>query len=202
MQQALLKLVEGTDVVTPDGKTVNTSNILFITAGAFFGIEDILFRRLRGDASIGFSAQVDKPPVAELLLNVLPEDLIDFGMIPEFVGRFPIVVPLHDLDKDMLVRILTEPKNCLVKQYKALFKLDEIELYFTTEYLEGIAEKAATHKTGARALQSLLEKTLLKLQFKLPLMREKGVSSVTVEKDGSIKVEMKKQLKKANNEQK
>ncbi len=202
VQQALLKLVEGTDVVTPDGKTVNTSNILFITAGAFFGIEDILFRRLRGDASIGFSAQVDKPPVAELLLNVLPEDLIDFGMIPEFVGRFPIVVPLHDLDKDMLVRILTEPKNCLVKQYKALFKLDEIELYFTTEYLEGIAEKAATHKTGARGLQSLLEKTLLKLQFKLPLMREKGVSSVTVEKDGSIKVEMKKQLKKANNEQK
>ena len=204
VQQALLKLVEGTDVHLSDGKTVNTQNILFITAGAFSGIEDILFTRLQGNSSIGFSAKVDKPPVAELLLDILPEDLIEFGLIPEFVGRFPIVVPLHDLDKDQLVRILTEPKNCLVRQYKALFKLDEIDLSFDPGYLTSVAEEATKHKTGARGLQSLLEKTLMKLQFKLSLMREKGVSDIFVKADGSVKLGLHKTLdKKANtNEQK
>lgn len=200
VQQALLKLVEGAEVQTPDGKIVDTSNILFITAGAFSGIEDILFKRLQGNSSIGFSAQVDKPPTTELLLDVLPEDLIEYGMIPEFVGRFPIIVPLHDLDEKMLVRILTEPKNCLVKQYKALFKLDEVDLIFTQEYLEEISRKAAAHKTGARGLQNLLEKALMKLQFKLPLMRDKGVREIIIQKDGSTQITLQK---KANtNEQK
>ena len=198
VQQALLKLVEGAEVETSSGKIVNTSNILFITAGAFSGIDDILFNRLRGNASIGFSAMVDKPPVEELLLDILPEDLIEFGMIPEFVGRFPVVIPLHRLDKDMLMRIMTEPKNCLVNQYKALFKLDEVDLYFTTEYLEGVAEQAEKHKTGARGLQSILEQALMKIQFKLPLMREKGVSEIHIKDDGSTKLVMSKQLKKAN----
>lgn len=202
VQQALLKLVEGTEVETPDGKTVNTGTILFIAAGAFSGIDDIVFARLRGSSSIGFSAQVDKPPTQELLLNMLPEDLIEFGMIPEFVGRFPIIVPLHNLDKDMLVRIMTEPKNCLVRQYKALFKLDKIDLRFTTKYLEGIAEEAVAHKTGARGLQNLLEKALMKLQFKLPLMRDAGVSEIIINDDGSTKLVMSKKLKKADNEQK
>jgi ATP-dependent Clp protease ATP-binding subunit ClpX len=198
VQQALLKLVEGAEVETSSGKIVNTTNILFITAGAFSGIDDILFDRQRGDFTIGFSAKVDKPPVEELLLNILPEDLIEFGMIPEFVGRFPVVIPLHRLDKDMLMRIMTEPKNCLVNQYKALFKLDEIDLRFSPKYLEGVAEQAEKHKTGARGLQSILEKALMKIQFKLPLMREKGVSEIHIKEDGSTKLVMSKQLKKAN----
>jgi len=194
VQQALLKLVEGAEVQMPDGKIVDTTNVLFITAGSFSGMEDVLFKRLQGDSSIGFSATVDKPPLTELLLNVLPEDLIEFGMIPEFVGRFPIVVPLHDLDKDMLVRILIEPRNCLVKQYKALFKLDEIDLVFSQKYLENIAEQVVTHKTGARGLQSILEKDLMKLQFRLPLLREKGTSDITIADDGKIKLGVHKKL--------
>jgi ATP-dependent Clp protease ATP-binding subunit ClpX len=197
VQQALLKLVEGAEVECPSGKIVNTTNILFITAGAFGGIDDILFRRLRGDVSVGFTAEVDKPPVEKLLLDILPEDLIEYGMIPEFVGRFPIVIPLHRLDKDMLMRIMTEPKSCLINQYKALFKLDEIDLSFSPKYLEGVAEQAEKHKTGARGLQSILEKGLMQLQFKLPLMREKGVTEIYIKDDGSTKLTGKK-LKKAN----
>lgn len=199
VQQALLKLVEGAEVETADGKVVNTSNILFITAGSFSGIDDVVFRRVRGDVTIGFSAKVDKPDTQKLLLSILPEDLIEFGMIPEFVGRFPIVVPMHELDKDMLFRIMTEPKNCLIKQYKALFKLDEIDLHFATEYLEDVAEQASKHKTGARGLQNILERDLMKIQFKLPVMREKGVSEIIVNKDASIKMVMNKKLKKADN---
>ena len=201
VQQALLKLVEGAEVITTSGKVVDTRNILFITAGAFSGISEIVFKRLRGDSSIGFGAMVDRPKAQELLLDTLPEDLIEYGMIPEFVGRFPIVIPLHDLDKDMLVRILTEPKNCLVKQYKALFKLDGVDLKFETKFLEDIAEQASTHKTGARGLQNLLEKFLLKLQFRLPRMREKGISEIIISEDGSLKLTAKKKLeKKATNE--
>ena len=199
VQQALLKLVEGAEVETTSGKIVNTSNILFITAGSFSGIDDVVFKRVRGDVTIGFSATVDRPDTQKLLLDILPEDLIEFGMIPEFVGRFPIVVPMHELDKDMLFRIMTEPKNCLIKQYKVLFKLDKIDLHFATEYLEGVAEQAEKHKTGARGLQNILEKDLMKIQFKLPLMREKGVSEIIVNKDASIKLVMNKKLKKADN---
>lgn len=184
VQQALLKLVEGSSVMLPSGRTVNTRNVLFIVAGAFTGMEEILSRRMRPESGIGFNAVVDKPSGSALLSQVQPEDLIQYGMIPEFVGRFPTIIPLHELDKDMLVRVLVEPKNSLVKQYKALFKLDDIELSFSPEYVGSIAAEAVKQKTGARGLQAVLEKTLMKVQFQLPELRERGITGVYINENG------------------
>lgn len=188
VQQSLLKLVEGTMVKLNNGKMFNTENVLFIVAGAFIGLDKIIQNNKKNATGIGFAAKVDKPNQDALLLHTTPADLIQYGMIPEFVGRFPVLISLHKLDADMLVRILTEPKNCLVDQYKSLFLLDDIELLFEETYLKNIAEQTEEQETGARGLQNLLEKSLLNIQFKLPQLKEQGVIQIIITKTGTPQI--------------
>ena len=193
VQQALLKLLEGADVEVPVGATnknamvpmttVNTSHILFICGGAFPGLEDIIKKRLTKQGTMGFGSDLrDKyDDDKNIFAKVETEDIREYGLIPEFIGRLPIVFSLEARDEDLLVKVLTEPRNAIVKQYQKLFRMDEVDLEFEEEALRAVAKKAAAKKTGARALRSIIEEFMMDIMYEIP--KDEMIGKVVITKD-------------------
>ena len=188
-----MKLLEGADVEVPVGATyknamvpmatVNTSHILFICAGAFPGLEDIIKKRLTKQGTMGFGSDLrDKyDDDKNIFAKVETEDIREYGLIPEFIGRLPIVFSLEAMDEDLLVKVLTEPRNAIVKQYQKLFRMDEVDLEFEEEALRAVAKKAAAKKTGARALRSIIEEFMMDIMYEIP--KDEMIGKVVITKD-------------------
>ena len=193
VQQALLKLLEGADIEVPVGATnknamvpmttVNTSHILFICGGAFPGLEDIIKKRLTKQGTMGFGSELrdkyDKDK--DLFAKVETEDIREYGLIPEFIGRLPIIFSLAAMDEDLLTKVLTEPRNAIVKQYHKLLEMDEVDLEFEEEALHAVAKKAAAKKTGARALRSIIEEFMMDIMYEIP--KDEMIGKVVITKD-------------------
>lgn len=203
VQQALLKLIEGSVLKLEDeyeGTSIDfdTKDILFICSGAFVGLDDII-RKNRYKSSIGFGANLNvKLPFSDVVKDVQPSDLVKYGLIPEFVGRCPITVVFDDLTVETMVRILTEPKNSIVEQFKALFKFEGVTLEFEEKYIHKVAAECLVQKIGARGLRTIMEKDLQATQFVLPSLAQAGVIKITIEEDGTAKHVYKVAKKKAN----
>ena len=193
VQQALLKLLEGADIEVPVGATnknamvpmttVNTSHILFICGGAFPGLEDIIKKRLLSTGTMGFGSLLKDryDEDNDIFSKVEIEDIREFGLIPEFIGRLPIVFSLANLDEDMLMKVLTEPRNAIVKQYQKLLEMDEVKLSFEEDALREVAKKAVEKKTGARALRSIIEEFMMDIMYEIP--KDDSIGEVTITRD-------------------